>query len=432
MQEVVSIKNTTVKKIFVTTLYIFSLNCSSDYILKHYIITITEIKQFKHTSMKLLYNLSVCQPVGNVKRHGGGIYGEIVLKRIIKRQMPVVCFYNAQKWLNPEIHTLLKEHRIPLYDSNNYTLNEVAKLCQADVLYSPMNSGLAGFNTCKVIYTIHGLRKLELPKDYFFFKYKSSLKEKWKFILKWIFSSRIRSKDYRNRESSIKNENRSFVTVSEHSKYAFLSYYPLLFKDKNIPVFYSPSTIGELHINECIYKEKFFLLVSAGLWAKNNLRAIIALDRLFSSNMLKGYNVRVTGVSDPSIYNYKIQNPDRFQFMGYVEDCVLHQLFHDAYCLIYPSLNEGFGYPPIEAMSFGVPVIASSFSSIYEVCQNAAMYLNPYSIEEIMNRVIQMTNEITHKEYSSRAINNYERVYKRQKEDLDKLIDYLFELNNGR
>lgn len=380
--------------------------------------------------MSLLYNLSVCQPVGNVKRHGGGIYGEIVLKRIVRRQLPVVCFYNAQKWLNPEIVSLLQENSIPLYDSNRYTLNEVAKLCQADVLFSPMNSGLAGFNACKIIYTIHGLRKLELPKDYYFFKYKSSFKEKMKFIIKWICSSHYRSKDYRNRAASVKNVNKSFITVSEHSKNAFLSYYPLLFQDKNIPVFYSPSTIGEISINGTKYNEKYFMLVSAGLWAKNNLRAIIAFDRLFSSNMLKDFCVKVTGVQDSSIYNYKIQNPDRFHFMGYVEDSVLHQLYHDAYCLVYPSLNEGFGYPPIEAMSFGTPVVASSFSSIYEICQDAAMYLNPYSIEEIMNRIIQMTNETTHKEYSNRASKNYQRVYKRQQKDLDGLIDYIYNLNH--
>lgn len=374
----------------------------------------------------LLFNLTICQPEGNIKRHGGGIYGEIVLRRIIERGLPVTCYYNAQKWLNPEILELVHEHTITLYDCNENTLNEVAVKCHADIIYSPMNIGMGGIQACKSIVTIHGLRKIEVPKDLFYFKYKSSIKDKLKYIIQWIRASHYRKKDYQYRAALVRDKKKTFVTVSEHSRDAFKSYYPLLFKNREIPVFYSPSTIGHVSIDKRTFNEKYFLLVSAGIWAKNGLRAIIALDRLFSAGMLQDYCVRVTGVSDPSTYKYKLKNPDRFHFMGYVDDDVLHQLFHDAYCLVYPSLNEGFGYPPVEAMSFGVPVIASSFSSISEVCQNAALYLNPYSIEEIMNRIIKITDPKVHSDYAERARKRYVEVYKRQTDDLDGLIDFIY------
>ena len=374
----------------------------------------------------ILFNLKVCQPEGNVKRHGGGIYGEIVLRRIIERSLPVSCYYDAQKWLNPEIMDLIHEHKIQLYDSNENTLDEVAIKCQAQKIYSPINIGMGGIHACKSIATIHGLRKIELPKDIYFFKYKSSFKEKIKFIIQWIRNSHYRKKDYRYRAAMVKNKNKTFVTVSEHSRDAFKSYYPLLFKDREIPVFYSPSTIGKVSIDKRTFNERYFLLVSAGIWAKNGLRAIMAFDRLFSAGMLQDYSVRITGTSSPSIYRYKMRNPDKFHFMGYVDDEVLHQLYHDAYCLVYPSLNEGFGYPPVEAMSFGVPVIASSFSSISEICQNAALYLNPYSIEEIMNRIIKISNADVHEDYSERAKRRYAEVYKRQEDDLDGLIDFIY------
>lgn len=61
---------------------------------------------------------------------------------------------------------------------------------------------------------------------------------------------------------------------------------------------------------------------------------------------------------------------------------------------VYPSLNEGFGYPPLEAMRYGVPVIASPYSSITETCGGGALYFNPTSIEEIMNRMMMVvTNQ---------------------------------------
>ena len=374
----------------------------------------------------ILFNLKVCQPVGDVKRHGGGIYGEIVLKRIIERGLPVACYYDAQNWLNPELKDLLYKYKIPLYSSSECSINESAVKCQAKKIYSPLNIGMEGITACKSIVTVHGLRKLELPKDFYFFKYKSTFREKLKFFNRYLLSTHFRKKDYRNRNAFVNNKNKAFVTVSEHSRDAFKSYYPLLFKDKDIPVFYSPSTIGDCHIDKRSFDEKYFLIVSAGIWGKNGLRAIIALDRLFSAGMLQDYSVRITGSSSPSDYKYKLQNPDKFHFMGYVDDNVIHQLYHDAYCLIYPSLNEGFGYPPVEAMSYGVPVI-SSFSSIYEICDSAALYLNPYSIEEIMNRVIKITIPNVYSVYSERAIKRYAEIYKRQKEDLDGLIDFIYD-----
>lgn len=371
----------------------------------------------------ILFNLKVCQPVGDIKRHGGGVYGEIVLRRILERGLPVSCYYDAQKWLNPDLKDMLCKYKIPLYNSNEYTLNESAVKCQAKKVYSPIDLGLDGITNCKSIVTLHGLRRIELPPDLYFFKYKSTFKDKLKFIIKTLRSSHYKLLT----KNALLNKNKVYVTVSEHSRDALKSYFPLLFKNKDIPVFYSPSTIGNSCINGHSFDEKYFLIVSAGIWAKNGLRAIIALDRLFSAGMIQDYCVRITGISDSLVYKYKLQNPNKFHFMGYVEDNVLCQLYHDAYCLIYPSLNEGFGYPPVEAMSFGIPVIASSFSSISEICDYAALYLNPYSIEEIMNRIIKISIPDIHDEYSERAKKRYADVYRRQKEDLDCLVDFIYD-----
>ncbi len=180
-----------------------------------------------------------------------------------------------------------------------------------------------------------------------------------------------------------------------------------------------------------MYHEKFFLLVSANRSEKNSLRAIIALDNLFSNGELSDFSVRITGVSNEKYYRYKIKNKERFHFMGYVDDSSLTQLFHDTYCLIYPSLNEGFGYPPLEAMRFKKPVLASPFTSITEVCDNAAIYFNPFSIEEIEARILQIQNNEDYSVYSERALKQYEKVKKIQVRDLDRLIDYIYFQDNS-
>ena len=114
--------------------------------------------------------------------------------------------------------------------------------------------------------------------------------------------------------------------------------------------------------------------------------------------------------------------------MGFVDDDELEQLNHDAYCLIYPSLNEGFGYPPLEAMRYGTPVVASPVTSISEVCGESVIYFNPFSIEELKSRLLMITDFNIHKQYSEKGYRRYLAIHEKQERDLDLLIDYLYNI----
>lgn len=74
-------------------------------------------------------------------------------------------------------------------------------------------------------------------------------------------------------------------------------------------------------------------------------------------------------------------------FYGYAKDEELAALYQNASLYVFPSLYEGFGLPPLEAMSFGVPVIASNASCIPEICGNAALYFNPKNAEDIAAKI---------------------------------------------
>lgn len=63
--------------------------------------------------------------------------------------------------------------------------------------------------------------------------------------------------------------------------------------------------------------------------------------------------------------------------LGFVDDSLLPQLYAGAALFVYPSIYEGFGLPPIEAMASGVPVVVSSHSCLPEVCGDAARYIDP-------------------------------------------------------
>lgn len=166
------------------------------------------------------------------------------------------------------------------------------------------------------------------------------------------------------------------------------------------------------------------MLVSGNRWEKNNLRAIQAFDNLISNNLITDVKMKITG-TDGTKFRYKIKNPDYFEFLGYVDDHKLEELYENAYLFIYPSLNEGFGYPPLEAMRYKIPVIASPFSSMAEICSQGVLFFNPYSVEEIMNRMLMMMDEQRHAEYSQKGYEQYLKIRERQDRDLDLLIEYI-------
>jgi glycosyltransferase involved in cell wall biosynthesis len=77
-----------------------------------------------------------------------------------------------------------------------------------------------------------------------------------------------------------------------------------------------------------------------------------------------------------------VQNDVRF--LGFVPIEVLRTFYDQAKIFVFPSLYEGFGLPPLEAMAHGTPVVASNVSSLPEVVGNAAVLVHPENVFEIM------------------------------------------------
>jgi glycosyltransferase involved in cell wall biosynthesis len=78
---------------------------------------------------------------------------------------------------------------------------------------------------------------------------------------------------------------------------------------------------------------------------------------------------------------------------GYVRQEELPLLMHGADVFVFPSLHEGFGIPPLEAMACGTPVITSNASSLPEVVGDAAVLVNPYDINEIAEAIDRVLSD---------------------------------------
>jgi glycosyltransferase involved in cell wall biosynthesis len=84
---------------------------------------------------------------------------------------------------------------------------------------------------------------------------------------------------------------------------------------------------------------------------------------------------------------------ERVVFTGRIDEDKLEQYYVHADALILPSFYEGFGIPPVEAMACGCPTIVSNVASIPEVCQEASLYIDPYSELDIADKILQMVND---------------------------------------
>lgn len=81
-------------------------------------------------------------------------------------------------------------------------------------------------------------------------------------------------------------------------------------------------------------------------------------------------------------------------FLGHIEDDILANLYQHAVAFVYPSLYEGFGIPPLEAMYFGCPVVASNTSSIPEVCGEAVLYVDPNSTDSLLEGLREIMRNV--------------------------------------
>lgn len=374
---------------------------------------------------KILFDLEATQPSVSGRRHGGGIYGEIILKKLIEKKADLVCAYNPTRWLNPEIERLCRDNGVPLVPTGK-SWQSLASEHGCDRIYFPIpGNKTLGKGDAQEISTLHGLRELETPNDPFQLRYPGmNAKRRVKYLLNKWYPKLLRKRKSAMYEGLLRGRT---VVVSHHTANAVRYFFPKHTKEA-IPVFYSPliEPAAKLPADRAA-EYPYFLMVSGNRWEKNVLRAVMAFERLFDGGLLEGMKVHITGLKRLEDLKYRFRHPERFVALGYVEDDELQRQYRDAYALVYPTLNEGFGYPPLEAMRYGTPVAASGVCSVPEVCGDAALYFNPMDIAEIGGRIVALTDSDTHRRLHEAALRRYAEVGARQAADLDAMARWLME-----
>jgi glycosyltransferase involved in cell wall biosynthesis len=229
---------------------------------------------------------------------------------------------------------------------------------------------------------MHDVAVYDLPENY-----------SWKFRLWYRFAFAV-----------LKRSASHIVTVSEFSKRRIMA--RLGIDASRISVVWNgvdhldkiaPDTSILSRLN--LANDSYVLAVGNLSVGKNLARILAAIESLSERH---DWKFVVVGSCDLRVFNPKAkagyEMSNNIVAAGFVSDAELRALYENAACFLFPSLYEGFGLPPLEAMACGCPVIVSREAALPEVCGDAAMYCDARSVDDIADKVTQMMGDVALRE----------------------------------
>lgn len=396
--------------------------------------------------MKIFYDISSAQTQKYMQINGGGEYSLTLLVTLLDAiqndglDCVVDVARNEQNGLCQKLDLLKKTYHFNEIsydglDSLEQILNgNQYDKCVFPVCYSKF-SGLYLSENMEVFTVIHDLCDLYYP--YLEVKYGRFVeKNVWisfRRHLGKMFLAKQRYQKSLEAHKSICNmaKKQKIITVTHYSKSTIVK--NLGVPQESVLVYYTPekSKIGyqetdfeTVSENYGIKSEKYFLLIAGSRWEKNNAIVLKVLDQMFSNkNYLKelqDYRVIILGVNEnyERYYRHLLRNEERFVYEGYVDDSTLDALYEHAHLFVFPSCLEGFGMPPLEAMSHGAVPACSMAMSIPEVCGNAAIYFDPHDEASIELAIIRSFDENYMSDLKKKIKFHHEDMQKRRAADL--------------
>ncbi len=233
------------------------------------------------------------------------------------------------------------------------------------------------------------------------------------------------------------------LSVSEFSRQELLKIFPgyekkIITTYQPVPVYKEENIISDKHeVQSSVLKKynlqagEYLLFVGAIEKRKNVLRMIEAHLAVYEQIGIPLVIIGSLGYCNDEVNKYL--NDKKFfklvKYFNYVQTIDKLVLLKKARAFIFPSLSEGFGLPPIEAMRIGCPVLTSNTSVMPEVCGDAALYVDPLSLSDIAKGILEIaSNQELRQQLIAKGFNNANRfsmdIYK---DKLDNILSNLHE-----
>lgn len=211
-------------------------------------------------------------------------------------------------------------------------------------------------------------------------------------------------KDFYGKIRNAIQDSEVIVTVSENTKKDLLTYFDA--DPDQIVVTYQPVTLTPLEQDERAigqYLRRYgldygrYLLFVGAIEPKKNVGRLLEAYATVDTDMPLVIVGKKAWAWEDELrrldYLFDKDNKRQVKLLEYVPLEALKYLYQGAYCFVFPSLYEGFGLPPVEAMTLGCPVITSSVSCLPEICGPAALYANPYDVNDIRNKIEKLLGD---------------------------------------
>lgn len=374
----------------------------------------------------VLFDLLSSQPIGSSKFHGGGEYIKTIYKYFVENyseKCKVIAFYDKSRFIDDYILELNSKYHVQTLDIKQLKqLENVinSSNCDCDIIFMGLPYAYTKIQLPNSIYkisVIHGLRYAEMPIDRFSHLY-GNMREKIKSKIK-----QIKPEYFKYRAINVYSkvyENSDYVIVD--SKHTFYSLKTWLGKQDTTKahIFFPPlkENEGKAFTDNNVHG-KYIFMISANRWEKNSYRAIQAMENLFNNGYLSDYKMVICGKLPRRV---QVKNKNNYIFKEYVSAKELNTLYSNCDVFFYPTLNEGFGYPPIEAMKYGKTCVVSAVCSLPEICGNAVYYVNPFDIKEMENRLLWASEE---KIDETTVKKQFKNINNRQTSDLHKICEVI-------
>lgn len=292
---------------------------------------------------------------------------------VLKEDLPLFAFANDKA----EIVAVPEQFRLPVWNIlwHQKTLPKLVRTHRLDVLHIPSYRRMLWPRPCPLVSTIHDLAPFHVAEKY-----------DWK----RMFYGRVIARRLARRQNRI-------IAISKYTAGDIVKFFAL--PRERITVIHNGLDHERFHpgsreqaktdmAKRFDLKRPFFLYVSRLEHpGKNHVRLIAAFEE-FKAATHSDWQLAFAGgdwhgaeVIHAAIRNSKFATDIRS--LGFVPDEQLPDLYRAADAFVYPSLHEGFGLPPIEAMACGCPVITSTRGALAEVIGDAAAIVEPEDIQSI-------------------------------------------------
>ena len=179
----------------------------------------------------------------------------------------------------------------------------------------------------------------------------------------------------------------AIIAVSNYEKEMMSAYYPE--SAAKIRVVYNGIS-ENLKNRPVIYEKDKYILYVGSLNKRKNLSGLI--DAFLKIADKIPHSLVIAGAEQKVFSGTQRKSHDRIKYLGFVADNELVELYKKASVFVFPSFYEGFGFPPLEAMALGCPVITSNVSCLPEIVGNAAIRIDPMNTGEIADTMLRVVN----------------------------------------